>query len=85
MTTHNTQLTELEANLAAIAFADTPDGFRADMLEIIGDREFCECGGHDWQVFVDWGLRAIWPQLELSHKLVAYIGASQREREIDYD
>jgi hypothetical protein len=76
-------LTDLEEKLVAIAFADVPDGpLRDNTWKAIRDTSgslYVPCDG-DWQSYVDEDLRAIWLQLDLGQRLIAFIGALPRTR-----
>jgi len=79
MCDHDMQLTPLEEKLVEIAFADLPRPLRNIELDTILDNNpLFVPGAWSWQACVDDDIRSLWPQLDISHRLIAYIHASAR-------
>jgi len=64
--------------LTEIALRNVVPGLHADILrEISGDKLF-DYGPWEWEHYVNDEVRALWGELDLGQKLIAYIAALER-------
>ena len=65
-----------ERKLIPIALRDIPESLHTHTLAEISRKHLGSWNTYDWETFVHEDIRALWPELDLGQKLVAYIMAA---------